>query len=203
MKVLKQESNSISAVLRKVYLGCLLSCSVMSDSVAPWTVACQAPLSIGFSRQKYWSELPCPLSGDLPDPGIEPTFPALLPWQADSLALYHLILFTSDLIIYTRNFSGVYQYFSWVNPFHHFENEDFPPFLCILINTSSILHLSEFWKRKLKNSIPLEGLYMNFYIWTQWWFKRPALLKRRITHLIYYHDNPNKMKLLKLPCIGR
>ena len=47
-----------------------------------WTVACQAPLSIGFSRQEYWSELLFPSPGDLPDPGIEPGPPAL---QADSL----------------------------------------------------------------------------------------------------------------------
>ena len=53
--------------------------SVVSDSfVTPWTVACQAPLSMGFSRQEYWSELPFPSPGDLPNPGIEPvTFPAL------------------------------------------------------------------------------------------------------------------------------
>ena len=37
-----------------------------------WTVAHQAPLSMGFSRQEYWSGLPCPPPGDLPDPGIEP-----------------------------------------------------------------------------------------------------------------------------------
>ena len=37
-----------------------------------WTVARQAPLSMGFSRREYWSGLPCPLAGDLPDPGIEP-----------------------------------------------------------------------------------------------------------------------------------
>ena len=48
----------------------------------PWTVALQAPLSMGFSRQEYWSGLPCPLPGDLPNPGIEPRFPAL---QSDSL----------------------------------------------------------------------------------------------------------------------
>ena len=47
-----------------------------------WTVARQAPLSIEFSRQKYWSGLPFPSPGDLPDPGIEPGYPAL---QADSL----------------------------------------------------------------------------------------------------------------------
>ena len=47
--------------------------SIVSDSLRPLkTVAHQAPLSMGFSRQDYWSGLPCPLPGDLPDPGIEP-----------------------------------------------------------------------------------------------------------------------------------
>ena len=41
----------------------------------PWTVAYQAPLSMGFSRQEYWSGLPFPSSGDLPNPGIEPESP--------------------------------------------------------------------------------------------------------------------------------
>ena len=40
--------------------------------MTPWTVAHQAPLSMGFSRQEYWSGLPCPPPGDLEDPGIEP-----------------------------------------------------------------------------------------------------------------------------------
>ena len=48
----------------------------------PWTAAHQAPPSMGFSRQEYWSGLPFPSSGDLPDPGIKPTSPAL---QADAL----------------------------------------------------------------------------------------------------------------------
>ena len=39
----------------------------------PWTIACQAPLSLGLSRQEHWSGLPCPPPRDLPDPGIEPT----------------------------------------------------------------------------------------------------------------------------------
>ena len=47
--------------------------SVMSNSLTPWTVAHQAPLSMEFSRQEYWSGLTCPPPGDLPDPGIEPT----------------------------------------------------------------------------------------------------------------------------------
>ena len=45
--------------------------------VTPWTVACQVPLSMGFLRQEYWSELPFPSLEDLPDPGIEPASPAL------------------------------------------------------------------------------------------------------------------------------
>ena len=48
----------------------------------PWTVPYQAPLSMGLSRQEYWSGLPFPSPGDLPDPGIEPGSPAL---QADAL----------------------------------------------------------------------------------------------------------------------
>ena len=51
--------------------------------VTPWNVVCQAPLSMGFSRQEYWSGLPFPSLGDLPDPGIELKSPAL---KADSLA---------------------------------------------------------------------------------------------------------------------
>ena len=53
------------------------------------TVARQAPLSMGFSRQEYWSELPCPPPGDLPDPGIKPTSPVAPALQADCLPLSH------------------------------------------------------------------------------------------------------------------
>ena len=54
----------------------------MSDSVTPWTIAYQASPSMGFSKQEYWSRLPFPSSGNLPDPGIKPGSPAL---QADAL----------------------------------------------------------------------------------------------------------------------
>ena len=59
---------------------CVHACarSVLSNSfAAPWTEAFQAPLSKGFHRQKYWSGLPFPCPGDLPEPGIEPKSPAL------------------------------------------------------------------------------------------------------------------------------
>ena len=59
-----------------------VSCTVMSYSVIPQTTACPAPLSMEFSRQEYWSGLPFPSPGNLPDPRIKPGSPAL---QADSL----------------------------------------------------------------------------------------------------------------------
>ena len=66
----------------------MLSCfSWVRLFATPGTVAHQAPLSMGFSRQEYWSELPCPPPGDLPDPEIKPASlmsPAL---QAGSLPL--------------------------------------------------------------------------------------------------------------------
>ena len=61
---------------------CILSCfSHVQLFAIPWTVACQAPLSLGLLRQEYWSGLPFPPAGDLPNPEIEPRS-AL---QADSL----------------------------------------------------------------------------------------------------------------------
>ena len=57
--------------------------------VTPWTVGHQAPLSLGFSRQEYWSALPFPHPGDLPDPGMEPMFPVSPTLQVDSLPLSH------------------------------------------------------------------------------------------------------------------
>ena len=63
-----------------------VSCSAVSDSVTPWTVAHQAPLRMEFFRQKYWSELPFSSPGDLSYPGIEPGSPAL---QADLYCLSH------------------------------------------------------------------------------------------------------------------
>ena len=53
--------------------------------MTPWTVACQAPLSMGFSSQEYWSGLSFPSPGHLPNPGIKPTSPVSPALQADSL----------------------------------------------------------------------------------------------------------------------
>ena len=68
---------------------CAQSLSCVWLFATPWTMTRHTPLSIGFSRQGYWSRLPFPSPGDLPDPEIEPTSP-VSPWQADSLPLCHL-----------------------------------------------------------------------------------------------------------------
>ena len=64
---------------------CTKSCPTLAT---PWTVACQAPLSMGFPRQEYWSGLPFPTTlGGLPNPGVKPVSPAL---AGNSLPLSHL-----------------------------------------------------------------------------------------------------------------
>ena len=75
----------------------LLCCSVVSDSATPWTVTRQAPLSMRFSRQEYWSGLPASPPGDPPDSGIEPKFPTSPAGRLftakpirEALSLYHV-----------------------------------------------------------------------------------------------------------------
>ena len=81
---------------------CMLSCfTCVQPFVTLWTVACQAPLSLGFSRQEYWSGLPCPPPGDLPNPGIEPASPALAgrffttstTWEAHIMRIYVIYIY--------------------------------------------------------------------------------------------------------------
>ena len=66
---------------------CVCVLSHVQFFVTPWAVGCQAPLSMGFSRQEYWSGLPFPSLGHLPDARIKPVSPEL---QADPLLLSHL-----------------------------------------------------------------------------------------------------------------
>ena len=77
---------------------CAQSLSRVQLFVTPWTVACQAPLSIGFSQQEHWSELLYPTQGDCPHPVIEPLLPALAgrffttepPGKAGNSSKHHL-----------------------------------------------------------------------------------------------------------------
>ena len=82
---------ALKPVLLCVHVHACQVASVVSNSATAWTVAHQAPLSMEFSRQEYWSGLPCLLPGDLPDPGIEPSSlmsPALTGWLFTSSATW-------------------------------------------------------------------------------------------------------------------
>ena len=79
-----QVPQNVSNILKTLLL---FSCWAVSDSFGtPWTVVCQAPLSVAFPRQEYWNGLPFPSLGDLSNPGIKPTSP---PLETDSLPLSH------------------------------------------------------------------------------------------------------------------
>ena len=93
----------------------------VSDSFAtPWTVAYQAPLSMGFSRQEYWSGLPYLPPGDFPDPGIKLLSLCLLHWQAGSLAVAPpgkpLSVYISNLLQYNKSPQNLVPY----NSDYHF-----------------------------------------------------------------------------------
>ena len=73
----------------------------MSDSLRPpWTVACQAPLSMGFPRSEYWSGLPFTSPGNLHNPGIKP-IGCQLHWQVDSSLLSHQRSFHDQIPVTT------------------------------------------------------------------------------------------------------
>ena len=98
---------------------CKLSVFSLAQLFAtPWTIVCQAPLSLGFSRQEYWSGLPCPPPGDLPNTGIElifPTSPALQ--EMHSLPLSHResqMWYLPPVILYKTKHSQVLCYYKLV-----------------------------------------------------------------------------------------
>ena len=81
--ILNEKSARERQVLYSVWFSCLGHVQLFATL---WTTVCQAPPSMGFPRQEYWSGLPFPSPRDLPDSGIKPAFPAL---QADSVLLSH------------------------------------------------------------------------------------------------------------------
>ena len=82
-----------------------VSCSVVSDFATLWIVAHQNPLSMGFSRQEYWSRYPFPSQEDLPNPGIEPRSPPLqiilycLSYQVSLQGTVQMIRVNSDPLL--------------------------------------------------------------------------------------------------------
>ena len=82
-----------SSKRQRVKAICVRSVQLLSHAqlfVTSWTVARQAPLSVGFSRQKYWSGLPCASPGDLPDPGIKTASAESSALTGGLFTLYHL-----------------------------------------------------------------------------------------------------------------
>ena len=71
-------------VYKDRYFFVVQSLSHVQLFATPWTVTHKAPVFMEFSRQEYWSRLPCPPPGDLPDPGIEPVSPASPPWHTNT-----------------------------------------------------------------------------------------------------------------------
>ena len=98
----------------------VMSLSCVRLFVTPWTAAHQALLSMGFSRQEYWSGLLCPPPGDLPNPGIEPWSPALqadaLPWEPSGNRLTNSTIHFLEQVwipidIYVNIYCGSYRNF--------------------------------------------------------------------------------------------
>jgi len=96
----------VGEIMGQEILGCFPFCYCLVTKVyltleTPWTVAFQGLLTMGFYRQEYWSGLPLPSPGDLPDSGIEPTSPALaggfLPLSHQGSPPFHLDLYNSNL----------------------------------------------------------------------------------------------------------
>ena len=97
-------------------LGCVLSsCSRVWLFLTLWTVAHQAPLSMGFPRQEYWSGLPCPSPGDLPSPGMNPYLLCLIHWRQILYPLSnqgsYILVINSYQIHYLQTFSLILQSF--------------------------------------------------------------------------------------------
>ena len=101
MNRLKQDGDLEGATNRRLPLHstCVYgSRSVTPNSDTPRTVARQVSPSLGFSRQEYWSGLPCPTPGHLPDPGIQPVSPALAGGFFNSRATYGYANFLSQFL---------------------------------------------------------------------------------------------------------
>ena len=130
--------------------GPLYHCEVKSLSHArlfatPWTVPNQAPPSMGFSRQEYWSGLPFPSPRDLPDPGIKPRSPTL---QADALTCVPpstflcLLLNKSRFVWYDYSYSSfILVFIEWNFFFHPFT------FTRTLLDVSLHLRWPSYWQR--------------------------------------------------------
>ena len=99
---------------------CMCACVLSNASLfaTPWNVAHQTPLSMGFFRQEYWTEVPFPSPGDLPNPGTEPTSPALTGWffTAEPPGKFRWVCTTDKIYQKLNNFYTQLTTFSQYNP---------------------------------------------------------------------------------------
>ena len=108
-----------------VYMHAVSCFSRVQLFATQWAVACQAPLSMGFSKQEYWSRLPCPPPGDLSDPGIKPTsltspawagrfFTTCTTWEALLCIYTHINIYTqtqtTDTHTHTHTYTHIHLY---------------------------------------------------------------------------------------------
>ena len=152
------------------YCYCLVAILVANYFVTPWTVTCQTPLPTSFPRQEYWSGLPFPSPGDLPDPGIEPCLPHCRqtlyhlshqgsPPYINTLYILSLLNSRPDTIIGTDNMffkmykchinCGTYIFKAkWYNLFSHFSwvwcCKNYSIISCILVATVEVCIFSTY-----------------------------------------------------------
>ena len=143
------------------------SCPTLCD---PWIIACQAPLSMESSRQEYWSGLPFPSLGDLPDPGIKPESPAL---QADSLqseapAKPCRVVWPGP-IFWKHSVSVCFGLFFWTDQIF--------PRKSLLISWRVFVWLLEFWdpSRERQLERDLASVFIYLFIWSQYLICKLAL----------------------------
>ena len=143
--------------------------------VTPQTAVHQAPLFMGFSRQENWSGLPCPPPGDLPDPGIKPTSPALqadsLPSEAPGKSFLHIIA-PKNSLVFSKMISHLYSFslLAWYGTDNLFCTclNDKSTELCLLVGVFflffPVMYTFIFWiyTMKICFSAPLHIQWLSF-----------------------------------------
>jgi len=125
----------------------------MSDSATLWTVACQALLSMGFSRQEYWSRLLCSPPEDLPDPGTEPASQV----YCISRQLFFGFCFTTGATWEAQSYHMTLQFHSWA---YIWKNDT-----CIPMFIAALFTITKTWKQP-KCPLTEEWIEKRWYIYT-------------------------------------
>ena len=147
----------------------------MSNSFAsPWTIACQAPLSMEFPRQEYWSRLPFPPPGDLPNPGIEPASPALADRFFPILSHIYIYIYVSISNIYTEfsiyKYIFIYYLYVYVNIWASL----------VAQSVKNLPTVQETWVQSLSWADPLEkemATHSTILAWKISWAEEPGGLQ--------------------------